>query len=138
MEVRKCVCVSPTMEREQGVSRLVPQRTPPAAAILEVVVSPWHGTFLSAGALSASESHRSSFPVFFFLSLFQSRRIPPTSPLPPSFSAMQIVSFANVKKQVWGGGENGEMNLQPKKVPPYTHHLRPSPHPLVILPSSFE
>lgn len=26
-----------------GVSGLVPQRTPPAVAILEVVVSPWHG-----------------------------------------------------------------------------------------------
>ncbi|KAI4815298.1 hypothetical protein KUCAC02_005447, partial [Chaenocephalus aceratus] len=42
VKVEKCVCVSPTAERDLWVSRLVPQRTPLAAAILEVMVLPWH------------------------------------------------------------------------------------------------
>lgn len=83
VKVGKCVCMSPTVEREQRVSRLVPQRTPPAAAILEVVVSPWHGMFLSVGVLSASESNHFPSLLFFNLIVF------------PNFIASLLPSLAN-------------------------------------------
>lgn len=102
-QVRKCVCMSPTMEQEQQVSRLVPQRTPPAAAILELVVSPWHGLFLSVGVLSASESHHSPSPIFF-LSLFQSRHL-------PHLHCLLLLSHANTfiwKCEKTSGGQKEE------------------------------
>ncbi len=105
-EVRKCVCVSPTMEREHGSlgwshrGRL--QRQPSWKW--------WNrpGTVcfcLRAFCLPQDRTvpHLQSPPP-----LFQSHHLSPPSPLSPSFSAMQIVSFANVKKQVGGGGWRDE------------------------------
>lgn len=102
-QVRKCVCMSPTMEREQQVSRLVPQRTPPAAAILELVVSPWHGLFC-LWAFCLPQNHIIPHLQFFSF-LFFNLVIVPIS------VASSFLSHANTfickckKKQVGGEGE---------------------------------
>lgn len=70
--------------------------------------------------------------------LLQNRNVPrlrylslpfsPPSFLPSPVSAVQIVSFANLKKQVCGWGVGAEeMNYQPKKLSPLIAHTRPPP-----------
>lgn len=146
-KVRKCVCVSPTAEREQRVSGLVPQRTPPAAAILEAVVSPWHGVcfflffFLSAGVLSASESHRSPISNFYFLFFvflfFQSHRLPP-----PISLASLLLSHANSlickrEKTSERGREREKWRAEPpaEEGAPLRTHTTSTPHPILSLSS---
>lgn len=69
-------------------------------------------------------------PIAFFLHLLC---------LPPPQPCKQ--SHLQTSKNTSGEGKerNGEMNVSRRRCPPpNTHHRRPSSHPLVILPSSFE
>lgn len=65
------------------------------------------------------------------LSLFS-----PPSFLPSPVSAVQIVSFANLKKQVWmrGGGWRDELPAK-EVVPPYSTYTSSALHPIVSLSS---
>lgn len=131
-EVQKCVCMSPTVEtssRSLGWSHRGRLRRQPSW-------KQWYrpGTVCFRLKAFCLLQNRIIPHLHFFLPPFSLSPPPPPSVLPPSVSAMQIVSFANLKKtsewmREWGmGGWRDEPPA--KEGVPLTAHTPPPPFTL--------